>query len=50
MLDEDEIKMYVANCEICTLAEAMKDCPICKFRVGLKEKEISNVTQNPVHK
>lgn len=50
MSEKEKLDMYIANCEICTLAEAMKDCPICKFRVGLKEKEISNVTQNPVHK
>ena len=51
MSEEDRIKMYIANCEICTLAEAMKNCPICKFKIGLKSKEgeKENATQNTVH-
>lgn len=46
------MKMYIANCQICLLANAMKTCPLCKFNVGLeiKEKETeSNVAQEKVH-
>lgn len=46
------LTMWIANCKICTLAEAMKDCPLCQFRVGLLEKqpvklEESHVLDNP---
>lgn len=37
---EEKLAMYKANCEICTLAENMKSCPICKFYQTQKEKEI----------
>lgn len=50
MSQDEIIAMYVANCQICTLAEAMKNCPICKFKIGLKEKEIKDVTPNQLHK
>lgn len=38
MTEKETLDMYVANCQICTLANAMKNCPICKFNVGLKIK------------
>ena len=47
MTDQERRIMYIANCKACTLAEAMKACQVCRFRVGLeikaakeKEKEI----------
>lgn len=49
MSEQERIKMFIANCRICTLADAMKNCPICKFNAGLKEKEIKDVTPNQVH-
>lgn len=48
-MNQEEIKaMYKATCEICMLADAMKNCPICKFYQ--KEKEIKeNVSSNQLH-
>lgn len=54
MTNQERESMYIANCLICTLAEAMKDCPKCLFKGGLvikasikaeneqKEREIKN--------
>ena len=41
MSNEEVKSMYKSTCEICLLAEAMKNCPLCKF-VQKKEKEVSN--------
>lgn len=50
-MSTDEIKaMYKATCEICTLAEAMKVCPICKFLKSKEKGELNNVTLNQLHK
>ena len=46
---EEKLAMYKANCEICTLAENMKSCPICKFYQSQKEKEIKDATSNQLH-
>lgn len=35
MTSQERERMYVANCLICSLAEAMKDCKACPFRIGL---------------
>ena len=36
MSDEDRIKMNIAQCKICLLAENMKDCKNCAFNFSLK--------------
>jgi len=43
MTDSERLAMWIANCKICTLAEAMKDCPLCLFRIGLLEREKAEV-------
>ena len=35
---EEMEKSYIATCKICLLAQAMKDCPGCRFNIGLVEK------------
>lgn len=45
MPSEKELE-YIANCKVCTLATAMKDCPRCLFNIGLLHRiaESMNVT------
>lgn len=38
MNSEDE-KIAVATCKICLLAQYMRVCALCKFNIGLGEKE-----------
>ena len=38
MTEKERLEMFKAQCEICMLSEAMKDCPLCKFNIGLKIK------------
>ena len=52
MTDAERIAAYIACCKTCLLAEAMKQCPLCLFRIGLLEKqpvklEESHVLDNP---
>jgi hypothetical protein len=35
---EEIINAYIAMCQCCLLAEVMKDCPMCKFNIGLATK------------
>lgn len=47
MSNEEKLAMYIANCQCCLLAEKMKNCPLCRFNIGLekkKEEEIKNVS------
>jgi hypothetical protein len=37
MNDQEEIQAYLAMCKCCLLAQAMKDCPRCRFNLGLAE-------------
>ncbi|MFN8383506.1 MAG: hypothetical protein U0V02_16295 [Anaerolineales bacterium] len=41
MTEKERIASHIAMCKCCLLAEAMKNCPICLFNIGLAE----NVTQ-----
>ena len=43
MTDKEKFEMYVAQCQICLLAECLKVCENCPFKVGLKSKENENV-------
>lgn len=36
--DKEELKAYIAMCKCCLLAEVMKDCPVCRFNIGLAEE------------
>lgn len=36
-------EMKIANCEICTLAPAMKDCESCPFNEGLIVKALRKI-------
>jgi hypothetical protein len=35
MNEKEEITAYIAMCKCCLLAQAMKDCPACRFNIGL---------------
>lgn len=35
---QEQERMYIANCLCCLLAEAMKSCETCPFRIGLRIK------------
>lgn len=38
MSDQEQIEMHIANCKCCLLADAMKNCAVCRFNIGLAEK------------
>ena len=33
--DQEKRKMFIANCNACLLADNMKCCGICLFRIGI---------------
>jgi len=35
MNDKEKMEFYIAMCKCCLLAEAMKDCQVCRFNIGL---------------
>ena len=37
MTQTERLAMYIACCQCCLLAQAMKDCPLCLFNVGLEQ-------------
>ncbi len=39
MNEKEKKEFYVANCKCCLLAEALKTCPVCRFNIGLAEKQ-----------
>lgn len=45
MNEKEKIAFYIANCKCCLLAEVMKTCPLCKFNIGLSEKDNTVSTQ-----
>lgn len=38
MNDQERKEFYAATCRCCLLAQAMKTCPACRFRIGLAEQ------------
>jgi hypothetical protein len=40
MNEKEIIESYIANCKCCLLAQAMKNCPLCHFNIGLAEQVI----------
>jgi hypothetical protein len=39
MNEKEKREFYIAMCRCCLIAEAMKTCPLCRFKVGLAEQE-----------
>lgn len=35
MNEKEKKEFYIAMCQCCLIAQAMKDCPLCHFNVGL---------------
>ncbi len=35
MTEPEKKAFYTATCQICLLAENMKDCQVCQFKIGL---------------
>ncbi len=35
---KEELESQIAICKCCLLAEAMKNCPLCRFNIGLAER------------
>lgn len=33
--EKEKLESYIAMCKCCLLAEALKDCPVCLFNIGL---------------
>lgn len=50
MSQEEKDKMHIANCQICTLAECMRDCKLCKFNMGLEQKKSEVNTVSTIQK
>lgn len=38
MNDKERIEFDIAMCKCCLLAQAMKNCPLCHFNIGLTEQ------------
>ena len=38
MNEKEKIEFYIAMCNCCVMSEAMKDCPLCNFNIGLAQK------------
>ena len=38
MNEKEKTEFYIAMCKCCMLAQAMKECPLCQFNIGLAEK------------
>jgi hypothetical protein len=47
MSEKEKIESYIATCRCCLLAQAMKNCPLCRFNIGLAE-EVNLVDSIPV--
>jgi hypothetical protein len=37
MNEKEKKDFYVAMCQCCLIAQAMKSCTICRFKIGLAE-------------
>jgi hypothetical protein len=38
MTEKERIASHIATCKCCLLAQAMKNCPLCLFNIGLSEQ------------
>lgn len=38
MNEQEKIEASIAICKCCLLAQAMKECPLCRFNIGLAEQ------------
>lgn len=38
MSEKEKIESYIATCKCCLLAQAMRECPLCRFNIGLAER------------
>ncbi len=38
MNEKERIEAYIATCKCCLLAQAMRECPLCRFNIGLAEQ------------
>lgn len=41
-------EMRIACCKCCLLSQAMKDCKVCPFRIGLVYKALREIKAVPV--
>ena len=39
MNEKEKKEFYIAMCRCCLIAEAMKGCSLCRFEIGLIEKD-----------
>ena len=47
MNEKEKKDFYIAMCQCCLIAQAMKTCPVCNFNVGLAEP-IQTVRSEPL--
>ena len=47
MNEKEKKDFYVAMCQCCLIAQAMKTCPLCRFNIGLA-KEVKLVDSIPL--
>ena len=38
MSEKEKIDSYIATCKCCLLAQAMRNCQLCRFNIGLAER------------
>lgn len=41
-------EMKIANCKCCLLSQAMKDCKVCPFNIGLVYKQLETVKKQDI--
>jgi hypothetical protein len=37
MNEKEKTEFYIAMCKCCLIAQVMKSCPKCRFKIGLNE-------------
>jgi hypothetical protein len=48
MNDEEKIEFYIAICKCCLLSQAMRNCPLCRFNIGLAGQIATVDLQPPI--
>ena len=48
MNETEKKEFYIAMCKCCLIAEGMKDCPLCRFKIGLAEQTVKPVEAIPL--
>jgi hypothetical protein len=48
MNDKEKTEFYIAMCRCCLIAQVMKGCSKCRFKIGLNEQTVKTVIAIPI--